>query len=333
MRNKSHTKKGGMKLALLLLILIISFIPGTVWADAGTVVDSGTCGANLTWTLYETDDGMTLSIAGSGNMDDYHSGETNGAPWFSYHADINEVIIEEGVTTIGIFAFNNFTNLHEIDLPDSLRQIKNYAFSGSGLRHVTIPDGVTSLKFRAFMLNRSLESIVIPDSVKSELHDTRYSLDWCTNLKYIFYKGTSQKWATYGFGTVIDAQPERFQFPDAIVHYNSSDHTYVHVDQVDASCESDGMKAHYECSVCHAVFEKNGDTYIETTEEDLVIPGASVWRMDHCAAGSVRRKRIQGEGLLGMRGNGYRSYRTSGTRSGQPWSKSGNLHRCRLGSI
>ncbi|MCR4846262.1 MAG: hypothetical protein K5865_05955, partial [Eubacterium sp.] len=41
--------------------------------------------------------------------------------------------------------------------------------------------------------------------------------------------------------------------------------------EVPATCTDDGMKAHYECSVCHKLFVKDGDDYIEKTAEDLKI--------------------------------------------------------------
>ncbi|MCR4846260.1 MAG: M6 family metalloprotease domain-containing protein, partial [Eubacterium sp.] len=41
--------------------------------------------------------------------------------------------------------------------------------------------------------------------------------------------------------------------------------------EVPATCTDDGMKAHYECSVCHKLFVKNGDEYEEKTAEELKI--------------------------------------------------------------
>ena len=52
-------------LTLLLAGLFLFYETGPVFAD---VVASGTCGDNLTWTLDDTD---TLTISGSGMMDNY----------------------------------------------------------------------------------------------------------------------------------------------------------------------------------------------------------------------------------------------------------------------
>ena len=60
---------------------------------------SGTCGPDLRWHL--TDNGV-LTISGKGKMNDY-SNYNNRAPWSKYN--IKQIIIGDGVTTIGEFAF------------------------------------------------------------------------------------------------------------------------------------------------------------------------------------------------------------------------------------
>ena len=58
-----------------------------------TTIDSGSCGANLTWVL--TSDSL-LTISGSGAMNDYsYSGGSVGSPWYSsYQDDIKTIVIE-----------------------------------------------------------------------------------------------------------------------------------------------------------------------------------------------------------------------------------------------
>ncbi len=65
-------------------------------ADAlseATVLYSGTCGENVTWTL--TKDG-TLTISGTGAMKNY--GYEGGQPWMAYANQITSVVVENGVT-------------------------------------------------------------------------------------------------------------------------------------------------------------------------------------------------------------------------------------------
>lgn len=65
---------------LLVIAVIICCIAGIIVnAQAAEIVDSGTCGENVTWTL---DSAGTLTISGTGLMKDYING--NLAPWYSY---------------------------------------------------------------------------------------------------------------------------------------------------------------------------------------------------------------------------------------------------------
>ncbi len=73
------------------------------------VVDSGSCGENVTWVL--TADG-TLTIFGTGKMEAYEG--NSQVPWY-YNADsIVSVVIKEGVTTIGRLAFRGCSSLEKV---------------------------------------------------------------------------------------------------------------------------------------------------------------------------------------------------------------------------
>ena len=80
-------------------------------------VYSGACGDNLTWELSE--DGV-LTISGIGKMEDYTE---NSYPWCAYKTSIKEVTIEDGVTSIGAYAFKNCAILTEITIPNSVISI------------------------------------------------------------------------------------------------------------------------------------------------------------------------------------------------------------------
>ena len=85
--------------------------------------DSGTCGEHLTWAY----SGNTLTISGTGPMENYN--DYGGAPWFKYAPVITHVVIDNGVTSIGDWAFSAFESLTGVPLPASLATIGNNAFN------------------------------------------------------------------------------------------------------------------------------------------------------------------------------------------------------------
>ncbi len=127
---------------------------------------TGTCGAeddgsNLTYTL---DNSGTLTISGTGAMADYSS--TNLTPWSSYNTSITKVVINEGVTSVGNYAFNTYSSITEISLPNTLTRIGNYSFDNcQNITSVVIPNSVTEIGSSAFYNCNKVTGTTIPASV------------------------------------------------------------------------------------------------------------------------------------------------------------------------
>ncbi len=148
---------------------------------------SGTCGDNLTWTF----ENGTLTISGEGYMEsyDYDDEKQKDAPWHNQHKSIKKVIIGEGVTSIGDFAFYWCESLTTIKLPDSVTYIGDLAFYlCESLTTITIPDGVTEIGSYAFESCKSLTTITIPENV-TEIGDDVFNR--CTSLRRIYYRACS----------------------------------------------------------------------------------------------------------------------------------------------
>ena len=119
------------------------------------IVDQGTCGTNLTWTL---DSDGTLTISGEGAMKDYAIGKC--APWYPKRAQIKKVIIGDTVTTIGSFAFDDHDQLATIDIPDSVKSIGTMAFHYSDiLDNIKIGKSVASIGNDAFAYCSTLSRV------------------------------------------------------------------------------------------------------------------------------------------------------------------------------
>jgi hypothetical protein len=112
------------------------------------VTSTHTLGDAVVGTLYENGD---LVVSGSGPMTDYTSATAPFGTSSNPNTSIKKVILKDGVTTVGNFAFYFCKGLTSITIPDSVTSIGNYAFAYcSSLTSVTIPDSVTSIGDSAF---------------------------------------------------------------------------------------------------------------------------------------------------------------------------------------
>lgn len=105
--------------------------------DTTETEKSGFCGtedSNVNWSL---DEEGTLHITGEGTMASWES--EADVPWAQYRSEIKEIQIEDGVTSVGAYAFCNCSDVTETMLPDSIKNIGEFAFfSCGGLSTVTI---------------------------------------------------------------------------------------------------------------------------------------------------------------------------------------------------
>ena len=170
----------------------------------GGVYQTGKCGDNVNYTLY--DSGM-LVIYGKGPM-------YEGTDWRNFDKNlIKEVKIIDGVTSIGYYsAFEGCTSLASITIPDSVTSIDHSAFEGcTSLASITIPDSVTNIGYAAFYGCHNLTSITIPDSVTS-IGDWAFS--GCSDLASVYYTGSQADWEKINIGDNNE------ELTDATIHYN-----------------------------------------------------------------------------------------------------------------
>ena len=164
------------------------------------------CGENLTWSLNTSG---VLTISGTGAMRNYNS---SGTPWGN---NIKSVVIKNGVTSIGDYAFSGCSNLESVTIPESVTSIGTAAFSEcislksislpsklttigasalrecTGIKEITIPNGVKELGWCNLMDCTSLEKVTLPASI-TKLGSS--AIGGCTSLTDIYYEGTEAEW-------------------------------------------------------------------------------------------------------------------------------------------
>lgn len=106
-------------------------------------------------------------------------------------SDLEEVVIEEGVTEIGENAFSVCTNLKKVTLPQSLQKIGEGAFEYcTSLNEIQIPENVTVIGQRAFHCCKKLTSVTIPAGV-TEIDDATFA--YCEELSTVVIPETVTK--------------------------------------------------------------------------------------------------------------------------------------------
>ena len=152
------------------------------------------CGTNAYWKV----ENGTLTISGSGAIGNYDSAAE--CPWADQRASITKIVVEDGITSIGNFAFYGMTNLTEISLADSITSIGAYAFKNdSSLETVVLPSELTQIQESAFYGCLKISSIVIPAKV-TKIGD--YAFSRCSSLKDISFEGDAPEIAQYAFNKV-----------------------------------------------------------------------------------------------------------------------------------
>ncbi len=105
------------------------------------------------------------------------------SPWNSQQEQIKKVVIKNGVTSIGEWAFSGCSSLTSVTIPNSVTSIGYSAFEGcSSLTSVTIPNSVTSIGYYAFSGCTGLTSVTIGNSVTWIGDDAFYDCSGLTSV-------------------------------------------------------------------------------------------------------------------------------------------------------
>ena len=152
---------------------LISLLFAIVASTSIMFAESGTCGANLTWNLSNG----VLTINGTGDMYDY---SMSSPSWDAYSSSIYSVVVEDGVTRIGAFAFNYYTILQNVTISNTVKSIGKCAFANTNISSIEIPNSVTEIGNASFQNCDQLISVVIGNSVTSI---SNYAFSGCSAIR------------------------------------------------------------------------------------------------------------------------------------------------------
>lgn len=149
-----------------------------------------------------------LWIMGEGDMANYSS--YSATPWSKFNRQPNKVVVHEGVTSIGSYAFAN-TSIIEVEMPDrSLKKVGDAAFKGSLIKTIWMSQSTTSIGKEAFADCVNLKDINVPENLISigeyAFYDcalNKFKLEFGSNLRTIndfAFKGCEASYLTFQEG-------------------------------------------------------------------------------------------------------------------------------------
>ena len=377
------------------VVLSVSATEEEAMQLAEGILDSGTCGKNLTWEL----NNGVLEVTGTGNFFEY----SGNIPWRKYKYEIEEIVIGEGVTNVGAHVFQDCRNLTKVTLPSTLTRIEEYAFESSGINEITIPSGVnyigtyalsstkitslvipegvtwidcasncselsevmlpstikeisgyafsncknlkslvipsgvTCIEYRAFYGCAGLETIIVPDGItelpwavfegctnlksivlpKSLNTIGREVFLGCINLSNVHFKGTGKEWNAVkkesGNQCLLDAD-----------NFDTHSSSLEAVSRKEPTFTADGNNAYWICATCGKVY-KDADGSIETTVAAETL--SKLPSIDNGTCGQSINWVLTEDGVMILSGSGeMESFAASGD---APW----DAHRARITAV
>ena len=98
----------------------------------------------------------------------YYSYSDSNSDFHSFHPNLREVKLPEGLSCIGASAFCDSPELTEVKIPSTVTKIKQSAFSGcTGLTKIELPPQLEEVGYSSFYGCSGLTEITIPSSVKT----------------------------------------------------------------------------------------------------------------------------------------------------------------------
>lgn len=244
---------------------------------------------NLLWTLTT---GGTLTISGTGTMDNFSDGKSPAWSNKNFHT----IVIEKGVTSIGTHAFSE-SQATSVFLPDSLTSIGENAFFHSNIVSVTIPGTVETIGNHAFQNCPNLISVSVSNGVK-KIGESAFQ--GCTVLKYIDFPASITE---IGEGAFMECKEmTRVRFMPGSSKVTIGDYLFARCWSLKdvtlpekADCISSGMFT--SCNMLTKLYIPAGISEIRVIDKDNIAAGPFCNYMTEInfAGSEVRWNELQGQ--------------------------------------
>lgn len=240
--------------------------------ESATSGDCGAPGSNVRYT-FDSATG-TLTISGTGAIDDYDFDKH--VPWHDLSRQIKSIIVNEGITRIGKYAFScpieidsdnvgwymNMTNLAHVSLPNSMIEIGKASFLlCSFLDNVILPGNLINIEDNAFQECKALTTISLPKGV-TKINNAVFL--WCTSLTSINIPNSVTSIGNNAFNGCSSLKSVTLPNSVKSLDYWAFGHceSLTHV-TIPNSMTSIGYCAFSDCSSLTSVTIPNSVTYIE----------------------------------------------------------------------
>ena len=150
-----------MKIAATLLVAVILVLTLASCGTSSASLEAGDHGV-----LHYSYESKTLTVTGVGAMESFANADS--VVWKAVRTGAEKLVIGEGVTSIGNYAFYAMSALKEVSLPSTLTSVGDYAFAFCGaLTSVSMPQGLTAVGKSAFEGCGALASVYLHENVTS----------------------------------------------------------------------------------------------------------------------------------------------------------------------
>ena len=195
---------------ILLLVLLVSILPinNALAITPKNYMVNSTISARL-------DENGVLTVTGTGNIPDYTASQL--APWVQ--DEVKKIIINEGITRIGNYAFCELNELEEITFSNTIVSIGRYAFYGcesltefiapnslelieasafaecTAISNIKLNEGLKEIELQAFKSTK-IKSLTIPSTLEEFASDACYQV--LTLEEYKVTEGNKTFWTSNG---------------------------------------------------------------------------------------------------------------------------------------